>query len=50
MNPIIRILLILLGVVEALFCLAYLVQLPIAVGIWPAISAYRTDVAKSLGK
>jgi putative ABC transport system permease protein len=27
-----------------------LVLLAILVGIWPAISAYRTDVAKSLGK
>lgn len=27
-----------------------LVLLAIVVGIWPAISAYRTDVAKSLGK
>jgi putative ABC transport system permease protein len=27
-----------------------LVLLAVAVGIWPAISAYRTDVAKSLGK
>jgi putative ABC transport system permease protein len=27
-----------------------LMVLAIAVGIWPAISAYRTDVAKSLGK
>jgi putative ABC transport system permease protein len=27
-----------------------LVFLAILVGIWPAISAYRTDVAKSLGK
>jgi putative ABC transport system permease protein len=27
-----------------------LMLLAIAVGIWPAISAYRTDVAKSLGK
>jgi ABC-type antimicrobial peptide transport system permease subunit len=27
-----------------------LMILAIAVGIWPAISAYRTDVAKSLGK
>jgi putative ABC transport system permease protein len=27
-----------------------LVGLAILVGIWPAISAYRTDVAKSLGK
>ena len=27
-----------------------LVLLAVLVGIWPAISAYRTDVAKSLGK
>ena len=27
-----------------------LVLLAILVGIWPAISAYRTDVAKSLGR
>ncbi|HMF11231.1 MAG TPA: ABC transporter permease, partial [Gemmataceae bacterium] len=27
-----------------------LILLAILVGIWPAISAYRTDVAKSLGK
>jgi putative ABC transport system permease protein len=27
-----------------------LILLAVAVGIWPAISAYRTDVAKSLGK
>jgi putative ABC transport system permease protein len=27
-----------------------LVLLAILVGLWPAISAYRTDVAKSLGK
>jgi putative ABC transport system permease protein len=27
-----------------------LVLLAIGVGIWPAISAYRTDVARSLGK
>jgi putative ABC transport system permease protein len=30
--------------------LPFLVFLAILVGIWPAISAYRTDVAKSLGK
>jgi putative ABC transport system permease protein len=30
--------------------LPLLVFLAILVGIWPAISAYRTDVAKSLGK
>jgi putative ABC transport system permease protein len=30
--------------------LPLLVLLAILVGIWPAISAYRTDVAKSLGK
>ena len=27
-----------------------LMLLAILVGLWPAISAYRTDVAKSLGK
>ena len=30
--------------------LPLLVILAILVGMWPAISAYRTDVAKSLGK
>ena len=33
-----------LAIIPALMLLAILV------GIWPAISAYRTDVAKSLGK
>ena len=27
-----------------------LLVLAVAVGFWPAVSAYRTDVAKSLGK
>ena len=27
-----------------------LVLLAVIVGLWPAVSAYRTDVAKSLGK
>jgi putative ABC transport system permease protein len=27
-----------------------LIVLAILVGLWPAISAYRTDVARSLGK
>jgi putative ABC transport system permease protein len=27
-----------------------LMLLAVAVGIWPAITAYQTDVAKSLGK
>ena len=33
-----------LAIIPALMLLAILV------GLWPAISAYRTDVAKSLGK
>jgi putative ABC transport system permease protein len=33
-----------------LVLLPALVLLAVAVGIWPALSAYRTDVAKSLGK
>jgi putative ABC transport system permease protein len=27
-----------------------LIALAILVGLWPGVSAYRTDVAKSLGK
>jgi putative ABC transport system permease protein len=30
--------------------LPLLLTIAVLVGIWPAISAYRTDVAKSLGK
>jgi putative ABC transport system permease protein len=33
-----------------LILLPALVLLAVVVGIWPALSAYRTDVAKSLGK